>query len=1320
MVYGKITPDKIPKYKKNSKKGKKQLAKNKNIPLPATLSINASTKLGKAMKTKKINDKKVRIIHSKMAGTNGNSIKSLLGQKRSVLIHQFISREFKGNHKYTVNGQVKLTCAVKQDCGGKGDKGEIHYVFKTRNYGFTFQAKKGLSKLEMRAVLYNKLTKYYNRADSGYYNFNVSHLSFNQLVVPRGFKYHKNVRMHHTEKRKALKMRMFEAFNSQKPDNKSFSTKNCVVEYLFIEFQKTYKNVNKNTIINQLNEFCEGDVITNGCSTDAFEKCMEKNYKYVSYDMIGADFNIMKRKTGGASCKKSILTFFVNNSHIYPITDVGMQRHIRMKQERTGLNVRALFAEKMEFDFLQKFVYVDSLDSAKTDYNNLEEGVSYICNQVDNLNDVLISVIEETGYAIDYIDMDTRTGNIKKFKHPTKNYMICEYNDFHERERAYNDLNIQLDGCALGEFKNQSYSMMGKQLLEFIGEIPASTYNKKAHYYLNDYEIIPVYDVVENVSKGAAEGIDFYKQYATIFYKMFQEKNLYIPIYDIQDTVENYAGGEIKLGEYYIKECEYQGIKFGGYFVHSWVVQKLLDSYIITKKDIKMCITTQRQFKPTTFKKFIEIISNVSVVKSFKKIANHMNGTLKNSKKETSDCYFTNDLNTLAYLILDVAGAKKEYTWTTSPNGDCHYLKTYSHAPNYQNTSSFYRATLSCSLWQILDLVKNVSKIGRVVKVKTDAVYYYPTNEKFKFKKLKDGILPNLGVVGDEPMKTDFEERRYCAKEFKKYAEKQQKKNVICDAPGGIGKSYAIINESDENGKVLFLTSMNNAVHELREKAMKIKGKLPNDWVFSTLALFFHKAHYNEALKRINKYDSVMIDEVFMTNQKFMRILLNADCKMTYSGDNSQLHAILDKDSRSAPYDMMVKKVFSDCEVKKIIYREEFARMDKKSYKLFEEFKKTGKKEVLMALNDIDHERVYPFYVCGTNATRRKYTTLACEHFHSKGVKKEFLYQKQKETYRIEKGMPIICSRTNNYLKSRYQLSNNWRGVLAKIGKDKCIVKGHVCVDGVLLESSVEVHAKVFYNSFLPMYCSTIHKYQGGEIVGDYAIVDLNTSHFKRNNLYTSITRCKDYKHIYVDKDTLKKWYGKEKYDDQSMINMKLPSTKKSIYEMKYECSDDCLAKNTDKHYVSINIDERKDEHADTCTCSAKVLYTEEMSFYKAEVYRRGYEEKLVTKGKKKKYEHVKVGVFKSIRKQGKQPKINIGKDSMTYVYYDENDNRVRKYLRITKKKGVGFALDKAKTFAKENGHIVSNIEECEDTVKQIISQKKNVKINEKLRLSFD
>ena len=59
--------------------------------------------------------------------------------------------------------------------------------------------------------------------------------------------------------------------------------------------------------------------------------------------------------------------------------------------------------------------------------------------------------------------------------------------------------------------------------------------------------------------QGQSIGSRLYKQYATIFYKMFQEKDFYIPIYDIQDRVKDYDGEEIELGEYFIKQVEYAG-----------------------------------------------------------------------------------------------------------------------------------------------------------------------------------------------------------------------------------------------------------------------------------------------------------------------------------------------------------------------------------------------------------------------------------------------------------------------------------------------------------------------------------------------------------------------------------------------------------------------------------------------------------------------------------------------------------------------------------------------------------------------------------------
>ena len=82
---------------------------------------------------------------------------------------------------------------------------------------------------------------------------------------------------------------------------------------------------------------------------------------------------------------------------------------------------------------------------------------------------------------------------------------------------------------------------------------------------------------------------------------------------------------------------------------------------------------------------------------------------------------------------------------------------------------------------------------------------------------------------------------------------------------------------------------------------------------------------------------------------------------------------------------------------------------------------------------------------------------------------------------------------------------------------------------------------------------STCHKYQGGRIEGEYAILELNQYTADRNLVYTSITRCTDYKNIHINHSELKQRYFPTIHPlEPKDITTKVAEL--SLYKIVYDC----------------------------------------------------------------------------------------------------------------------------------------------------------------------
>lgn len=1219
-------------------------------------TISKKTKAGQIIKNNEV------IQSVEQSSININSLKKKLKIKKTKNFHNHIENNYigDGKQKYIISGKNKI------DMGNKTA---------TRAYQMKFEAKPNLTKDQLKAVVYSKLLQHYQRPSKGSSTNNIISISINSFKVPKNYNFSKNAHLH---RRKPLSLYLFDKLTNEKIKVKN----NCVYDYLFNELRKIYnKKVKADKLLNQLNEFCI-NIIDNGCTLEQLEKFIKKYYKNVSVDAIGPDFKMMMTYRPGCKVRSTHilnLTFYVNNAHIYPITNTHIQEYIKKRFSDSFNNISSYFEDLHNFEFNQDFEYMTSHDMKQ------EEGKTYILNKNFDIDDYLCDLVNSFKYGIEYIDMDTSTGQIKKFKHPTKNIFYVAYNDYHQRLKTHTKLNELLSGT-YGEFNNMSYASMATNLLKHFDILPKSYYNKKTYYYLNKYETKPLYDCVKNCNKDNAHGIDAYKQYSTIFYKMFADPDFFIPIYDIHNKVKKYNGEDITTGEYFIKPIKYKKVKCFGYFVHYHIVKKLLQLEVITKKDITLCINTKRQFKPDCFKEYVKLTSKLDE-ENFKTMNNILNGTLKNHKIKKGSSYFTDDITSLCYIISEAENNNDKYSWNYHEKTGFNFLKIFTEKPNYENTSSFYRSCLSCSLIQTICMIKKASKYGDIVKVQTDAVYYEPKNKKniFKQSERSDGILNNLGKKFNEYHKTDFYKCRYTPKKFIEYTE-PEKTNHLYIGCGGSGKTYKIISDSNTEDNILFLSTSNNAVLELQLKAKHIKKSYEN-WSFATFAYAFARyPSYRQKLNYLNKFEKIIIDEIFMTSPTYMRVLKNCDSLIYYVGDQWQLSPIFTK--YEEPYDMF-KNMFDDCIITKKEYNPLYKRYTLESYNIFEKFKNTGKSQYLKPLPQLDHNKVYPFYLCSTNAVRIEYNKKCCDYFYPNGKEEIFkntktLYddidntetetKEKEEKYKIGIDMPIICIKNLPQLREK-SIFNNWKGYISSMSDKTITISGvMVDVDGEWAEDeSLEIDKMLFLSNFLPLHASTVHKFQGSKIKGEYAILQLNAYKNRLcnlNMLYTALTRCEDYKNVHIDhhRRALDDIFKPIQYNEL-LIGMNRPRKDYYYYKINYNCN--C----PQKKYIIASEKKQK-----TITPYYKTKYKIKHNNCK-------YEMSLLVKKnihysqvqfiiKNLNYHYTKIRklknplliqTYKYIKQHKNKNTLYISQNNIRYVYYDDDMNKHIKKMNTIK-----------------------------------------------------
>ena len=140
------------------------------------------------------------------------------------------------------------------------------------------------------------------------------------------------------------------------------------------------------------------------------------------------------------------------------------------------------------------------------------------------------------------------------------------------------------------------------------------------------------------------------------------------------------------------------------------------------------------------------------------------------------------------------------------------------------------------------------------------------------------------------------------------------------------------------------------------------------------------------------------------------------------------------------------------------------------------------------------------------NKTRRYVTQECCNRFteNLKYYEIDFKYQGHREKYKVAAGMPMLVTQIirnkNMFNMEQYNIDS--------IGESE---------DGNLiftLNDTTFSHSE-FGESFIPAFCVTVYKYQGGTISTPYNIYDVEK--MDKKQLYTALSRTTELNHVHLD-----------------------------------------------------------------------------------------------------------------------------------------------------------------------------------------------------------
>ena len=380
----------------------------------------------------------------------------------------------------------------------------------------------------------------------------------------------------------------------------------------------------------------------------------------------------------------------------------------------------------------------------------------------------------------------------------------------------------------------------------------------------------------------------------------------------------------------------------------------------------------------------------------------------------------------------------------------------------------------------------------------------------------------------------------------------------------GCGKTYRLCKMASEAENPIILSFTNKAIQNIKEQFKERYQHTGLENECYTFDRYFCDYHGCDIANLQDK--TIFIDEYSMTPNKWMTMLYQAFAKYHLTiymfGDNNQRDPV-EADSK-IHYDYFQSVPVSEMCPKRVEmkYIPGAVRYDIQTRDLLAKFLKTG---------TVEHKfepRIRSYYnICDLNSTRKKVTEKCCDRFVENRSYHEvdFKYRGVLESCKVCTGMPI---RVTQNLKDK----DLFNMLLVEI--DGIEESGEDDDDLIFHINDQQFSYSEFRESFIPAFCVTVYKYQGGTINKHYNIYDVNKMDKKQP--YTALSRTTKLEYIHLNNKKLKIKYTKSPYIKMETVNSYFNDDYNSgqIYHIIFE--------HNDKVYVACsirNLQTRLQEH---------------------------------------------------------------------------------------------------------------------------------------------
>ena len=753
-------------------------------------------------------------------------------------------------------------------------------------------------------------------------------------------------------------------------------------------------------------------------------------------------------------------------------------------------------------------------------------------------------------------------GNIQSFKIKDTTYTINQFIPM--TKELCNHMNIEYTGQTIG-------TILKEIIKETIEEIKVSHHNPAVFDSLVEAKKNRVHTgFIQNIDKNLLQhkntiARDINKHYTSILYEPKEEWVRF----DFNDSWKEYDG-TLKLGLYYVKTNDTTLFRKTDIYSSS-IIQKAIQEKI--DFDILYQLLPTYQQPKNMFKLVIDKIIEYSKGKKgiYKFMINMMSGMLAKTKCKVGKYHINKDINQIFAFINEQPDMRPIIN--NIPETDYYLYGTQKDILLTENNLGMYIQILDQSNIKLYDMVKQMG--GTLIARKVDCAVVYYDNE---IKKLKDS--DNWGEHRQCEIPTiknteDYKEKNYQFMVDQWYDLRyrnsdqweliknvlEQKGGLLLQSDAGCGKTYVakMIAKNLDNVKCIAPTN---------KASLNLKGTTIHKFLNMDIDENISTAKLNYIKKNVQY---IIVDEISMITKEIWRRLVflkrSTNVKFLLLGDEKQLEPVEDEDK--------IDDYFNHSCVKFLCNNNRNILKVRKRYN----------PELAKILDDVENVdiKMFPKKESMVNIAYTHKTRIKVNEYWNNKLKqnKEYILipkitkDKHSQDMYIYKDCPLIARQNDN--KNKEYLNNETFNVVDFNDKYVILQNERPDDDGEPYIHNIKIDIQDLQKLFYLNYCSTIHKYQGTTIQGEFNIYDWNHPCMTKKAKYTALSRSTCIENIGIIGS-----YNTDDYNDKK-INEKLKGYLDTDKQKGYD-NDITLSKI--KQLI-----EKQNGTCNICNCDLKYYY---------------------------------------------------------------------------------------------------------------------------------